>query len=79
MTRQELANQLRQRQYARGLVDKSILDAASDDQIIDAYTTCSECGKRDMSEANLERTIQLARDVEEFFRLSNLHVCGGDV
>jgi hypothetical protein len=44
MDKHQLAQELRQRQYARGLVKKKYIDALSDNDIIDSYITCSGCG-----------------------------------
>jgi hypothetical protein len=64
-----LAEELRQRQYAKGLVDRRIIDEISDDDLIDSYITCPDCGGKQVNEKQLEAAIREARDAEDFFAL----------
>jgi hypothetical protein len=52
MLKTNLANALRQRQYELGEVSRKLIDALSDDQIIDSYITCSCCGEKQVDDPN---------------------------
>ena len=69
MSRHQLASQLRRRQYAFGEVERELIDALSDDQIIDSYITCSCCGEKQVDGRNLETAIAKARSADHFFRI----------
>jgi hypothetical protein len=69
MTTHDLAQQLRERQRAAGMVESGLIDALSDDDIIDCYVTCSDCGKRQVAGKRLETAIANAADADGFFRL----------
>lgn len=71
MTKHQLARQLRQRQYAMGEVDRSLIDALSDDTIIDCYVTCNCCGERQVEGHHLDVAIARATDADHFFHLCN--------
>ena len=73
MQKRELANQLRQRQYKHGEIERTIIDALSDDQIIDCYITCSGCRHKQVEETQLQAVIEMASDVDHFFELCNEH------
>lgn len=64
-----LAQELRQRQYDVGLVDSSIIDSLSDEDIIDSYITCSGCGAKQVNPQNLAKAIQLANNANQFLDL----------
>ena len=61
-----LAHALRQRQYARGQVLAAMIDALSDDAIIDAYITCACCGAQYVTPQHLQVAIFMAKDAEGF-------------
>jgi hypothetical protein len=69
MLKHKLAQQLRRRQYALGDVEREMIDALSDDQIIDCYITCSCCGKKQVEGHRLETAIARAKDAADFFRV----------
>ena len=69
MLKNELARQLRQRQYEYGMVEQSLIDALDDDEIIDAYITCSGCWHKQVSPADLQAAIQIAADANHFFEI----------
>jgi hypothetical protein len=46
MNKHRLARWLRERQYTHGEISRSLIDAPSDDEIIDSYVTCSCCGEK---------------------------------
>jgi hypothetical protein len=71
MTKHQLARELRRRQYALGEVERWMIDALSDDQIIDSYITCSCCGEKQVDERQLATAIAKARGAEHFFRICN--------
>ncbi len=66
MYKHQLAQELRQRQYARGLVAKKYIDALSDHDIIESYITCSGCGAKLVPLDDLDLLIQRARSAEQF-------------
>jgi hypothetical protein len=68
MTKHDLAKRLRQRQYEKGLVPKKLIRRLSDDQIIDSYITCANCGTKQVNDpVALATIIQAASSVEDFF------------
>jgi hypothetical protein len=69
MTKHELASELRQRQYALGRVERRLIDALTDDEMIDTYITCSGCGEKQVEGLVLEQAIAAASDAEHFFAL----------
>lgn len=70
MQKHELATQLRLRQYARELVPRKLIDALSDDQIIETYITCSDCGVRCVSEQELQTAIRMSDTADSFLALT---------
>ncbi|RYY18433.1 MAG: hypothetical protein EOO04_24010 [Chitinophagaceae bacterium] len=72
MLKNELVQQLRERQYKLKFNPKSAIDALNDDQIINAYVTCSCCGKS-ISEEQLAKAIHKAYNIDDFFDLSQPH------
>ena len=77
MKASELAQQLRELQYAKGMIPREFIDALPDDAIIDSYITCSGCGAKQVTEAQLPIAIKQAKDAEHFIeivdRLSKQH------
>jgi len=71
MTKSELAAQLRQRQLDRGLVPKWMVEMLDDDDIIDSYVTCAECGVKQAEGAELARIIAESHCAEDFFDRCN--------
>jgi hypothetical protein len=72
MTTSELAAQLRKRLIYKKLVDSSLLRSVSDDEVIDAYITCSCCGRKQVNDsAALARIVKQSDSVEIFFELCN--------
>jgi hypothetical protein len=71
MDRYLLAQQLRQRQYNIGIVERHLIDSLSDDEIIDCYITCSCCGEKQVNEQNMEVASNMARDADHFLHLCN--------
>lgn len=69
MLKSELAQQLRERQYQQKLVAQAQIDALTDDQMIDAYITCSHCGKKQVSDQQLPMLIARAQDANHFLQL----------
>lgn len=72
-----LATELRQRQYALGEVPRELIDALSDDELIDTYITCACCGEKQVTPWQLRKAIFLADDAESFLahcaKLSRRH------
>jgi hypothetical protein len=71
MTKSELANQLRQRQHQHGTVTAAVIDATTDDQIIDSYITCCCCQKKQVSPDRLAYAIKKATSAASFFHICN--------
>lgn len=71
MTKHQLARQLRRRQYDLGEVGRELIDALSDDAIIDCYVTCNHCGERQVEGRQLEVAVARATSADHFFRLCN--------
>lgn len=69
MEKHQLAQELRQRQYGAGLVERRLVDTLSDDDIIDSYITCSQCGAKQVTERNLEIAIARAQSASHFLEL----------
>lgn len=61
-----LARALRQRQYALGQGSTAMIDALSDDAIIDAYITCACCGAQHVTPQQLQMAIFMTKDAEGF-------------
>jgi hypothetical protein len=82
MTIEQLAQELRERQYQYGAVPRELIDAVADIAIIDSYITCSCCGEKQVNEAQLHMAIQRAEDANHFFDLcdamSSLHKSHSD-
>jgi hypothetical protein len=76
MTNNELANQLRQRQYDRKLIARDKIDTLSDDQIIDSYITCSCCGNKQFNEKQVTNAIRAAKNANQFFQY--LRICDSE-
>jgi hypothetical protein len=66
MENHQLAQEIRQRQYAHGLIKKEYIDALSDYDIIDSYITCSGCGAKFVPLDDLDLIIERARSAEQF-------------
>jgi len=66
MTREQLANELRECQFEYGVIPAQILYLLTDDQIIESYVTCSCCGDRIASDDDLAAAISNASDSEDF-------------
>jgi hypothetical protein len=69
LNKRDLAQRLRQRQYAHGGVEHALIDALSDDEIIDCYITCCDCGEKQVEGPQLEWAIAEAADDDDFFDL----------
>jgi hypothetical protein len=69
MEKHQLANELRQRQYTLGRVERRLIDALTDDEMIDNYITCSGCGEKQVEGEGLEQAIAAATNAEHFFAL----------
>lgn len=67
MQKDALAQDLRQRQHQLGQAPAEMIDALSDDAIIEAYITCACCGEKQVTGRQLRIAIFLARDADGFF------------
>jgi hypothetical protein len=70
MDKQLLANELRARQRKLGQVPAHMIRALSDDQIIDAYITCSCCGEKQAEGSDLDYAITTARNPDHFLDIA---------
>ena len=68
MTKAILAQQLRERQVKKGLVPFERIQAASDDEIILSYVTCSACGEQKVTDEELDLVIRMSESAEDFMR-----------
>lgn len=69
MEKHQLAQALRQRQYHLALIEKHLIDEVSDEEIIDNYITCSDCGEKQVTPQELITAIELAASADQFFDL----------
>lgn len=83
MLKKELAQQLRQKQYDIGIIDKKRIDNIPDDEIIDCYITCSGCGEKQVDVEQLNKIIEKSSNTDEFFAMydaaeikNKVHICG---
>lgn len=67
MHKADLAGELRARQHAFGQVSPAMIEALSDDAIIDCYITCSCCGEKQVNAQQLLVAIRRATDADGFF------------
>jgi len=82
MIKRDLANRLRQRQYALGTIKKEIIDSLTDDEIIRSYIICEKCGWKALSEQRLETAIEFSCSIRDFLLRCGCYagktfVCGG--
>jgi hypothetical protein len=69
MTKHDLAEALRLRQRAHGELQDSVIDACSDDDIINSYITCDCCGEKQIEGELLEFAISECESADHFFDL----------
>jgi hypothetical protein len=69
LNKHQLAQELRQRHYTLGHVERKYIDVLSDDDIIASYLTCSGCGKT-ADEVQAEAAIHLATSADHFLKLT---------
>jgi len=69
MDKHVLAQQLRQRQYTQGHLPRHLIDAVSDEDMIDSYITCSCCGEKQVTPQQLEVAIAQAHDASHFLTI----------
>ncbi len=66
MKEHELAVKLGERVLTQGLLTQEDLDRVSDWVVIQSYITCSGCGFRSMSDAELHDVVAECKTMEEF-------------
>jgi hypothetical protein len=71
MRKKDLASTLRKKQLELSLAPAWVVKRLSDEQIVDCYMTCADCGKRFKSIGETEACIDFATDVDHFFQLVN--------
>jgi len=69
MEKHRLALELRQRQSCSGILAQHVIDALSDDELIESYITCTDCGEKLVPLQVLESAIRLISSVDEFFEV----------
>ena len=68
MDKKFLVQELRERQISLGKVEENIVNSLSDDDIIDSYITCSNCGEKEITDdVLLNSLIKNAENAEDFF------------
>ena len=73
MKKRQLAGELRERQYRIRRNPVWMVDALTDQEIIDCYTMCCDCDYK-VDKARVKEAIKIARNTEEFLALtSNTH------
>jgi hypothetical protein len=73
MTKKRLVSDLRRRQYVAGAVPRYVVDALSDDEIVDSYITCSYCSAKLIGDVAL--TIRASDSTEDFLAQLEVHFC----
>jgi len=73
MRRTTLGKELKIRQEK--YVPLKILKQMSDTDIIQAYVTCSTCGKVWLEKEELERIIQEATSTQDFLNITGRQIC----
>ena len=69
MTKKSLADELRKRQMELGMAPTELINRLTDDQIIDSYTTCRDCGHKEVPSEIKDWLIAKAQGVDSFFNL----------
>ena len=69
MKKEVLADELRKRQIELGLNPPELVNAISDDQIIDSYITCADCGQKEIPSSMVGWLIGKAENADQFFNL----------
>lgn len=69
MQKQHLAQALRQRQYAYGVMPRQVIDSLPDEATIASYITCPECGEQQVEGSQLDLVISRAQSANHFFAL----------
>lgn len=72
MTKQKLAKQLRERIVNTGEVTQREVNCMSDDDMIDAFNTCSCCGEKFLSSLDLQLAIESSSNSDEFIEISKI-------
>ena len=67
MEKQNLVDDLRKRQIQAAYVETAIIESLTDNEIIDAYITCSHCQKKNY-QGNINKLIQNSTSTEEFLK-----------
>lgn len=71
MTRKALAEEFRGRLQAKGLVPEELLQATTDDDMIESYFTCSCCKKKQLEDNMLNWLIGKAQNADQLFNMVN--------
>lgn len=70
MTKDQLVNAIRQEEVKAG-TDQTVLANVSDEELIDTYRRCPECGGLLVDDEELPKITELALDLEHFLDLAN--------
>ena len=76
MTVSQLANRLRKRLFRTTDIPKYVLKNTSDEEILDAYITCSDCGKRQLDDDELDFAVEEATSSKHFIDIVDTIVSG---
>jgi hypothetical protein len=75
MTKQALANELRNRVRKTNIVPEEVLSSVPDVDIIEGYTKCCQCGEVWIAGKELERLIVESNSAEDFITLVGKQGC----
>ena len=73
MTLESLAQELRDRLRAKGLVPDEVLKARRDSVVVASFAKCSGCGQVWVSDPVLVELVRQARSAEHFLELVKSH------
>ncbi len=69
MEKRQLAQELRERQYKTGYVDRRVIDRLADADIIESYITCSQCHQRYVTPAEEAAALTMAANADQFLEM----------
>lgn len=70
MQKEEFAKKLRKRQIEYGIVPEYIVNGLSDEEIIDSYRICSNCGEPFFDIEDLDAALKETDDVDEILDIA---------
>ena len=73
MTKEHLAQELRERLKIKGLMPEHALAAATDEQVLVSYVMCSKCKNRGIDDLLLYQLVALSQEADQFLALARKH------